>query len=153
MEHQQQKQQYTCPMHPEIIKDEPGDCPLCGMHLVPLKAAESKIQSDAKDDALGHSKMKMSGDKAGSSGEGDKPMPTMPEMGKQQYTCSMHPKVIKDEPGKCPYCGMVLIPLKMNGGAKAGHNKHVNMIDDFKRRFYVVLILTIPIMLLSPSAP
>ncbi len=36
---------YTCPMHPEIIKDEPGDCPICGMDLVPMKAdisAENK---------------------------------------------------------------------------------------------------------------
>jgi len=32
------KIQYTCPMHPEIIKDEPGSCPICGMDLVPLKA-------------------------------------------------------------------------------------------------------------------
>lgn len=68
----------------------------------------------------------------------------------QQYTCPMHPKVIKDEPSKCPYCGMVLIPLKKMEGDKGGHNKHVNMIDDFKKRFYVVLILTVPIMLLSP---
>src|SRR5665647_3560440 len=30
-------QQYTCPMHPEIIRDEPGACPICGMELVPLK--------------------------------------------------------------------------------------------------------------------
>ncbi len=28
--------QYTCPMHPEIIRDEPGNCPICGMDLVPL---------------------------------------------------------------------------------------------------------------------
>jgi Cu+-exporting ATPase len=28
--------QYTCPMHPEIIRDEPGRCPICGMHLEPL---------------------------------------------------------------------------------------------------------------------
>ncbi len=28
--------QYTCPMHPEIIKDEPGSCPICGMALEPL---------------------------------------------------------------------------------------------------------------------
>lgn len=27
-------EQYTCPMHPEIIRDEPGDCPICGMDLV-----------------------------------------------------------------------------------------------------------------------
>ena len=25
---------YTCPMHPEIVKDTPGSCPLCGMDLV-----------------------------------------------------------------------------------------------------------------------
>jgi Cu2+-exporting ATPase len=30
--------QYTCPMHPEIIRDEPGACPICGMDLIPLKA-------------------------------------------------------------------------------------------------------------------
>lgn len=28
--------QYTCPMHPEIIRDEPGACPICGMALEPL---------------------------------------------------------------------------------------------------------------------
>lgn len=27
---------YTCPMHPEIIKNEPGACPICGMDLVPV---------------------------------------------------------------------------------------------------------------------
>lgn len=27
-------QQYTCPMHPEVVKDGPGDCPKCGMQLV-----------------------------------------------------------------------------------------------------------------------
>ncbi len=31
-------EQWTCPMHPEIIKDEPGACPICGMDLVPLQA-------------------------------------------------------------------------------------------------------------------
>ena len=32
----------------------------------------------------------------------------------------------------------------------AGHDHHAMMINDFKKRFYVVLILTIPIILLSP---
>ncbi|HEU4646720.1 MAG TPA: YHS domain-containing protein, partial [Burkholderiales bacterium] len=32
--------QYTCPMHPEVLKDIPGDCPICGMALVPVGAAE-----------------------------------------------------------------------------------------------------------------
>lgn len=28
--------QWTCPMHPEIIRDEPGACPICGMALEPM---------------------------------------------------------------------------------------------------------------------
>ncbi|WP_245751157.1 heavy metal translocating P-type ATPase [Parafilimonas terrae] len=31
-----QKTKYTCPMHPEIIRDEPGACPICGMELIPM---------------------------------------------------------------------------------------------------------------------
>jgi len=34
--------QYTCPMHPEIIKDGPGLCPICGMDLVPMEPSESE---------------------------------------------------------------------------------------------------------------
>ena len=131
MEHQHQN--YTCPMHPEVVKPVPGKCPKCGMDLVFVAKVVNMDHSKMDD-----SRMKMD------------EQPVRQQQGKQQYTCSMHPKVIKDEPGKCPYCGMVLIPLKKNHSDKGGHNKHVNMIDDFKKRFYVVLILTIPIMLLSP---
>jgi Cu(I)/Ag(I) efflux system membrane fusion protein len=32
---------YTCPMHPTIVSDHPGDCPICGMALVQAGAAEA----------------------------------------------------------------------------------------------------------------
>ncbi|RSL15461.1 Cu+-exporting ATPase [Edaphobacter aggregans] len=32
--------EYTCPMHPEIIRDKPGSCPICGMALEPLTATD-----------------------------------------------------------------------------------------------------------------
>jgi len=28
--------QYTCTMHPEVVRDAPGNCPKCGMTLVPM---------------------------------------------------------------------------------------------------------------------
>lgn len=90
----------------------------------------------------------------------------------------MHPEVIKDAPGQCPKCGMNLVPVKQEAATKThhehavhdhskakdakhdmsshdhkgsgGHAHHAGMIDDFKKRFYVVLILTVPIMALSP---
>ena len=34
---QEKKQRYTCPMHREIVRAEPGQCPKCGMTLVPIK--------------------------------------------------------------------------------------------------------------------
>ena len=66
----------------------------------------------------------------------------------QKYTCPMHPQIMQDGPGKCPLCGMTLIPLKKSV-THDEHEAHTSGIADFKKKFYVVLILTIPIMLLS----
>ena len=33
---------HHCPMHPEVVKDGPGDCPICGMKLVPIEEEASK---------------------------------------------------------------------------------------------------------------
>src|SRR6266481_4440788 len=44
---QDHKQRYTCRMHPEVITDHPGNCPKCGMKLVPLaqqKRSTSNVQ-------------------------------------------------------------------------------------------------------------
>lgn len=39
--------------------------------------------------------------------------------GKAVYTCVMHPEVIRDKPGKCPKCGMELVPKKTSGNLTA----------------------------------
>jgi len=41
--------QYTCPMHPEIIKDKPGSCPICGMALEALIATAQEDDSELRD--------------------------------------------------------------------------------------------------------
>ncbi|HHQ49146.1 MAG TPA: hypothetical protein ENK19_09740, partial [Acidobacteria bacterium] len=34
---QEHKQLWTCGMHPQVVEDHPGQCPICGMNLVPLR--------------------------------------------------------------------------------------------------------------------
>ncbi len=43
-------QMWTCSMHPQIMQPEPGDCPICGMELIP---------ADANADGLGADEFKM----------------------------------------------------------------------------------------------
>jgi Cu+-exporting ATPase len=40
---------YTCPMHPEIVRNAPGDCPLCGMALVPLAGTGEADDAELRD--------------------------------------------------------------------------------------------------------
>ena len=51
------------------------------------------------------------------------------------YTCPMHPQIVQDEPGKCPLCGMTLVPLS-KAASHEGHGSHSSGISDFKKRFY-----------------
>ena len=40
---------YTCPMHPEIIRDEPGSCPICGMALEAMTPVAEEDNSEYLD--------------------------------------------------------------------------------------------------------
>ena len=44
----EEKQLYTCGMHPEIISDEPGLCPICEMNLTPIKNNNQKSSGERK---------------------------------------------------------------------------------------------------------
>jgi Cu2+-exporting ATPase len=60
-----------------------------------------------------------------------------------QYTCSMHPKIIRDEPGVCPICGMELIPLKVNLEEEDKTYKHL------LRKFKIASFFTVPIFIIT----
>jgi Cu(I)/Ag(I) efflux system membrane fusion protein/cobalt-zinc-cadmium efflux system membrane fusion protein len=77
-----QKAQYTCGMHPFIIQEEPGLCPICGMKLTPLKAGTAGGKTAA--------------------GGGERKI--------KYWQAPMDPTYIRDEPGKSPM-GMDLIPV------------------------------------------
>ena len=55
---------------------------------------------------------------AGPAGDGVSVSEPAPEA-KVQYTCSMHPFIIRDAPGLCPICGMELTPIKQGTGSAA----------------------------------
>ncbi len=40
---------YTCPMHPEIVSDKPGNCPKCGMSLVPVAGASEEDDTELRE--------------------------------------------------------------------------------------------------------
>ena len=47
-----ENQQYTCGMHPEIISDEPGYCPVCEMKLTPIRQATSSLASGERGEII-----------------------------------------------------------------------------------------------------
>src|SRR5688572_4029087 len=60
-----------------------------------------------------------------------------------QYTCPMHPQIVRDAPGSCPICGMALVPIA--GTGEADHSE----LRDLTRRFWIGTALTIPLVLLA----
>lgn len=65
-----------------------------------------------------------------------------------QYTCSMHPEVLTDSPGKCPKCGMQLVEKSKVSDAKNIDMMHHGMMGGMsdtshKRKFPMVLMMGI----------
>ena len=95
---------WTCPMHPEVSQPNSGNCPKCGMALIPR--AET------------------------GNGQDDQQNTTQATI----YTCPMHPEVQQSNPGNCPKCGMALLPVNdttqdMHHMAMPDHNMNMSMSD------------------------
>ncbi|MGH8014513.1 MAG: heavy metal translocating P-type ATPase [Candidatus Binataceae bacterium] len=101
---------YTCPMHPEVRRDAPGVCPICGMALEPILGVESA--------ALG------------------------------KYFCPMDADVVSERPGACPKCGMT---LERRVVAVASEEERNPELVTMTRRFWLSMVLSIPVLFLSMS--
>jgi Cu+-exporting ATPase len=70
------------------------------------------------------------------------PVAPAPTAQRIEYTCPMHPEVVRSQPGTCPICGMALEPRTVSAEADEENPE----LKDMRRRFWVSLALTIPIL-------
>ncbi len=66
--------------------------------------------------------------------------------GAAEYTCPMHPEIVRDHPGSCPICGMALEPRTVTLDAQENPE-----LVDMTRRFWVSAGLSLPVFLLGMS--
>jgi Cu+-exporting ATPase len=61
-----------------------------------------------------------------------------------EYTCPMHPEIIRSAPGSCPICGMALEPRRVTAAPEENPE-----LRDMTRRFWISLVLTVPLMAIA----
>jgi Cu+-exporting ATPase len=64
-----------------------------------------------------------------------------------EYTCPMHPEIVRPGPGSCPICGMALEPRTVTASTEENPE-----LCDMTRRFWVSLALTSPLLLIAMGA-
>ena len=102
---------YVCPMHCEgdKIYNQPGDCQVCNMHLIPLEEKDESSESHPAGNGLHNHKHQSTQEEKGT-----------------HYYCPMKCEGDKtyDKPGDCPVCNMHLIPVGEEPQKTNGHHHH-----------------------------
>ena len=71
------------------------------------------------------------------------PMPGSRPIEQPEWTCPMHPEVVRNQPGDCPICGMALESRSPN------INDDDHELRDMSKRFWVSVTLTLPVVVLA----
>jgi P-type Cu+ transporter len=136
----------------EVLQKEGGRYKICvpGEHDHPLEKKAEKQKG--KGTGTFYCPMHCEGDKIYDK-PGDCPvcgMDLIEEMSlsassETQYSCPMHPEIVKDRPGACPICGMDLVPIQADVSAEEQNYKKL------LRKFWIAIAFTLPIFLIAMS--
>ncbi len=124
--------------------------PVCGMQVLPEKAAAS-VEHAGRTWYFCCQSCKTKFETEPGKYDGSRAVPLVrigtptQAAGPAQYTCPMHPQIVRDGPGACPICGMALEPRTVT--AAAANPELISMT----RRLWVSTLLTLPLLAIMIS--
>ncbi|WP_040489054.1 heavy metal translocating P-type ATPase [Fulvimarina pelagi] len=117
--------------------------PVCGMSVDRASAEHmAKHEGQRFYFCSSHCQAKFEADPEAHLTETEKPKPAPKGT---QYTCPMHPEIIRDEPGDCPKCGMALEPM---GAPDPNEGPNPELVD-FTRRLWVSAVCAVPLLVIT----
>ena len=133
------------PHHDETAQAADERDPVCGMTVNPAKAAGQHAHAGHTYYFCGKSCLeKFRADPVKYLSKTAAPVVAAPAG--SQWTCPMHPEIVRDGPGSCPICGMALEP--MTATLDDGPNPE---LVDMTRRFWISVALSLPLLVIAMS--
>jgi Cu+-exporting ATPase len=118
--------------------------PICGMDIDPQHAPETVEWEGARYYFCSPSCARKFREQHHASPAKSEQAAAGPAANGTQWTCPMHPEIVRDKPGSCPTCGMALEPK--TASLEETENPE---LADMRRRFWVSVGLTAPLLILA----
>jgi P-type Cu+ transporter len=144
--HDQGDREMEVPQHLTPPQPRLGIDPVCGMTVDLDHPKGGKVVHGGREIGFcsPRCKAKFEADPEAYLGPKKKKAPEPPPAG-TEWTCPMHPEIVRSAPGSCPICGMALEP---RGVSLDEANPE---LDDMGRRFLLSLVFTVPLFVLGMS--